>query len=151
MSRARRSSRGFTLIEALVALAVVAAVLSSIGYAIASAVRGTRMIAQRIVLAGVAEDLVAGLAARDGLAPGRQSGRGDGYEWRIDVAPIAPPREPQQPLGNALQSPGNPQQAPGNVQQAVRWMPLAVNLRLQAANGAELRLTTVRLVREPAR
>ena len=40
--------RGFTLIEALVALAIIAAVLTSIGMVIGTTVRGTRAIDQRL-------------------------------------------------------------------------------------------------------
>ena len=42
--------RGFTLIEALVALAIIAAVLSSIGAVIGTTVKGTRSIDQRLAL-----------------------------------------------------------------------------------------------------
>jgi len=42
---------GFTLIEALVALAVLAAVLSSIGAVIATTVKGTRAGAKQAVIA----------------------------------------------------------------------------------------------------
>ena len=65
---------GFTLIEALVALAIVAAVLGSIGTVIATTVKATRAIDQRLALAGAAETLLAALPARNLLKPGRQSG-----------------------------------------------------------------------------
>ena len=68
------TSQGFTLIEALVALAIVAVVLSSIGAVIATTVKGTRSIDQRLALTGAAETLLAELPARGLLKPGRQSG-----------------------------------------------------------------------------
>jgi general secretion pathway protein I len=116
---------GFTLIEALVALAIVAAVLSSIGAVIATTVKGTRSIDQRLALTGAAETLLAALPARNLLKPGRQSGELAGHRWRIDVAPLnvaadAPPTQ--------------------------RFVPLAVNIRLQAPGGPAIQLTTVRLV-----
>ena len=79
---------GFTLIEALVALAIVAAVLASIGAVIATMVKGTRSIDQRLALTGVAETLFAALPARNLLKPGRQSGETAGHRWRIDVSPM---------------------------------------------------------------
>ncbi|WP_291689037.1 prepilin-type N-terminal cleavage/methylation domain-containing protein, partial [Bradyrhizobium sp.] len=79
---------GFTLIEALVALAIVAAVLSSIGAVVATSVKGTRSIDQRLALTGAAETLLAELPARNLLKPGRQSGELAGHRWRIDVAPM---------------------------------------------------------------
>lgn len=118
---------GFTLIEALVALAIVAAVLSSIGAVIATTVKGTRSIDQHLALAGAAETLLAGLPARNLLKPGRQSGELGGHRWQIDVAPI-----------NAAD--------PSSAAQTQRFVPLAVKLRLDEPGGPVLQLTTVRLV-----
>lgn len=121
-----RGVAGFTLIEALVALAIVAAVLSSIGAVIATTVRGTRSIDARLALAGTAETLLASLPARTLLKPGRQSGELAGHRWRIDVAPM-----------NVADA-GDPQ--------AQHFVPLAVSLHLEAPGGAALQFTTVRLV-----
>ena len=70
------------------ALAIIAAVLSSIGAVIATTVKGTRSIDQRLALTGAAETLLAALPARNLLKPGRQSGELAGHRWRIDVAPL---------------------------------------------------------------
>ena len=118
---------GFTLIEVLVALAIVAAVLSSIGAVIATSVKGTRSIDQRLALTGAAETLLAELPARNLLKAGRQSGELAGHRWRIDVSPM-----------NASAANDAPQNS--------RFVPLAVTMRLQAQNGPAIQLTTVRLV-----
>jgi len=118
---------GFTLIETLVALAIVAAVLGSIGAVIATTVRGTRAIDQRLALTGAAETLLAALPARNLLKPGRQSGETAGHRWRIDVAPV--------PVVEA-----------SDVPQTQRFLPLAVNMRLQAPGGPAIEITTIRLV-----
>lgn len=118
---------GFTLIEVLVALAIVVAVLSSIGAVIATSVKGTRSIDQRLALTGAAETLLAELPARNLLKAGRQSGELAGHRWRIDVSPM-----------NAS--------APNDVPQNPRFVPLAVTMRLQAQGGPAIQLTTVRLV-----
>jgi general secretion pathway protein I len=120
-------ARGFTLIEALVALAIVAAVLGSIGGVIATSVKGTRGIDQRIELSGTAESLMAALPARTLLKPGRQSGELAGHRWRIDVAPMN--------VAVATDAP-----------QTGRFVPLAVTMRLQSPGGPEMQVTTVRLV-----
>lgn len=117
--------RGFTLIEALVALAIVAAVLSSIGAVIGATVKGTRTIDDRLALSGIAATVLASLAARNALKPGRQVGELAGHRWRLDVAPM-----------NGLAS-----ELPQN-----RFEPLAVNLRIQARGGPAFQVTTVRLV-----
>lgn len=119
-------ARGFTLIEALVALAIIAAVLSSIAAVIGTTVKGTRMIDQRLALTGAAETLFAALPPRNLLKPGRQSGELAGHRWRIDIAP----------LNLAVQE----------VPQTSPFVPLAVNLRMQAPGGPAIQITTVRLV-----
>jgi general secretion pathway protein I len=120
-------ARGFTLIEALVALAIVAAVLGTIGTVIATTVKGTRGIDQRLALSGIAETLVAALPARNLLKPGRQSGELSGHRWRIDVSPMN--------VAVATEAP-----------QTGRFVPLAVTMRLQSPGGSAMQITTVRLV-----
>jgi general secretion pathway protein I len=117
---------GFTLVEALVALAIIATVLSSIGVVIATTVKGTRSIDQRLALAGAAETLLAALPGRSLLKSGTQSGELAGHRWRIDVSPMA---------AGAGEDPQNG-----------RWVPLVVSLRLQMQGGPGLQMTTVRLV-----
>jgi general secretion pathway protein I len=118
---------GFTLIEALVALAIVAAVLASIGAVIATTAKGTRSIDQRLALIGATETLLGALPARNLMKPGRQSGETAGHRWRIDVFPM-----------NVTVASDAPQ--------TQRFVPLAVNVRLQAPGGGAMQVTTVRLV-----
>ena len=113
------------------ALAIVAVVLSSIAGVIATTVKGTRSIDQRLALADTAETLVSELPARNLLKPGRQSGELDGHRWQIDVAPM---------------NPGVANDAPPNR----RFVALAVSLKMQAPAGPAIQLTTVRLVPRPA-
>ena len=121
--------RGFTLIEALVALAIIAAVLTSIGMVIGTTVRGTRAIDQRLALSGAAETVLANLPARNALKPGRQTGQLAGHRWRIDVAPV-----------NAAAADAPPG----------RFVPLAINMRMQGPGGAAFQVTTVRLMPKAA-
>ena len=123
--RSCSDAAGFTLIEALVALAIIAVVLGTIGSVIATTVKGTRSIDQHLALSGTAERLLADLPARALLKPGRQSGELAGSRWRVDVAPM-----------NVAG--GNPA--------TDRFVPLAVNLRLQRADGSSIQITTVKLV-----
>jgi general secretion pathway protein I len=118
---------GFTLIEALVALAIVAAVLASIGAVIATTVKGTRSIDQRVTLAGAAGTMLAALPARNLLKSGRQSGETAGHRWRIDVFPMQIPDASDAP-------------------QTRRFVPVTINMRVQAPGGPLMQITTVRLV-----
>ncbi|WP_426408235.1 type IV pilus modification PilV family protein [Bradyrhizobium ganzhouense] len=119
------AAAGFTLIEALVALAIIAIVLGTIGSVIAVTTKGTRSIDQHLALASTAETLLADMPARGLLKPGRQSGQLAGSRWRVDIAPM-----------NVAG--GNPD--------TDRFVPLAVNLRLQRADGSAIQVTTVKLV-----
>lgn len=123
--RSCSDSAGFTLIEALVALAIIAIVLGTIGSVIATTAKGTRAIDQRLALTGTAGTLLADLPARSLLRPGRRSGELAGSRWRIDVAPM---------------------NVPGGDPAGDRFVPLAVNLRLQRADGSAIQVTTVKLV-----
>ncbi|MDA9499817.1 PulJ/GspJ family protein [Bradyrhizobium sp. CCBAU 11357] len=125
MSRRSSDTAGFTLIEALVALAIIAVVLGTIGSVIAATAKGTRSIDQQLALAGTAETLLADLPARALLKPGRRSGELAGSRWRIDVAPM---------------------RMAGGDPASDRFVPLAVNLRLERGDGAAIQITTVKLV-----
>jgi general secretion pathway protein I len=117
---------GFTLIEALVALAIIAAVLGSIASVISTTVKGTRSIDQRIALTGTAETLLAALPSRVLLKPGRQSGETAGHRWRVDVSPLNTAAE--------------------GASQTSRFVPLAVNMQVQAPGGPLMQIMTIRLV-----
>ena len=87
--------------------------------------KGTRSIDQHLALAGTAETLLADLPARGLLKPGRQSGQLAGSRWRVDIAPM---------------------NVAGGDPATDRFVPLAVNLRLQRADGSAIQVTTVKLV-----
>jgi general secretion pathway protein I len=130
-SPAHRSSHsgvaGFTLIEVLVALSVVAVALAAIGSLIAASVRGSRALEFNVVAAPSARAVATTLAERDVLRPGSLTGEIAGQRWRVDVAPMVSP----------IVDPGL----------ATRWVPQAVVIRLQSATGAVLEINTVRLRR----
>ena len=118
---------GFTLIEALVALAVVAVALSAIGMLISANVRATRSLDQRLALIESTRAILAALPGRDALTPGDTSGQRADQRWRLDVMPFAADFvDPSAP------SP---------------WFPEAVVLRVESPTGEILRVDTVRLRR----
>jgi general secretion pathway protein I len=128
-ARPRRGSPGFTLIEVLVAIAVLAVVLGAIGAVVGNTVKAIRSVDRRLPLLETAQSLIASLPARDALQPGTQSGTSGEFRWRIDAV---------------LLNRNVPDDA-----KAAKWMPLAITVRVQGSEGPPLRLDTVRLIPRP--
>jgi general secretion pathway protein I len=118
-----KDEAGFTLIETLIALAILALMLASVGGAIATAVKGTRTIDQRVAIAAASDTLLAEFVAQRSLVPGRQSGEIAGSRWQADISP-----------------------AEGTVAGTGRWARLLITLRMQGQNGQSVRFSTIRLV-----
>jgi general secretion pathway protein I len=118
---------GFTIIEALVALVVVAVSLAAIGSVVAANVRNTHTVESRLDLLQTARGIVAGLPDRGALKPGDLRGQSGDYSWRVDVMPFAADF-----VDPAASTP---------------WVPQAVVVRVEAPSGEILRLDTVRLRR----
>jgi general secretion pathway protein I len=125
----RRATAGFTLIEVLVALAVVAISLAAIGSLIAVTTRGARAVGLHLTLVETARMILTGLPDRDQLVPGNFSGETAGHRWRVDVTPFnadfVDSREP------------------------TNWLPQTVVVRVQSPAGKVLQVNTVRLRRRP--
>ena len=128
-TRPPRGSLGFTLIEVLVAIAVLAVVLGAIGAVVGNTVRTIRSVDRRLPLLETAQSLIASLPAREALQPGTQSGTSGEFRWRIDAV---------------LLNRNVPDDA-----KAAKWMPLAITVRVQGSEGPPLRLDTVRLIPRP--
>src|SRR5580692_6053142 len=84
-TRPRRGSLGFTLIEVLVAIAVLAVVLGAIGAVVGNTVRTIRSVDRRLPLLETAQSLIASLPSREALQPGTQFGASGDFHWRIDA------------------------------------------------------------------
>jgi general secretion pathway protein I len=123
------SNAGFTLIEVLVALAVVAAVIAAIGALVAVSIRGTQSIERRIAFRETLRAIVTSLADQRDLAAGGATGTTAGYVWRIDVAPfVASFVDPRA---------------------TTPWQPENVMITVRSPTGQLLRINTVRLRRRP--
>jgi general secretion pathway protein I len=121
---------GFTIIEVLVALALVAVVIISIGSLMATNVRGVRSFEQHVALAQVARTIMAtSIPPRAELRPGTSSGQIDGYRWTVDVSP----------LGGEWGTGGAD----------TIWTPELVRVRVKSPTGAMSDIRTVRLTQRP--
>jgi general secretion pathway protein I len=126
--KSAHGSAGFTLIEVVVTLAVIAAVLTSIGSLITVTVRAARALNDHLVLVETARAIETGLPDRNALAIGKLSGEASGQRWLVDV----------QPFSGAL-----------DAQSRTPWVPLMASIIVQTPNGARLKITTLRLSRRP--
>ena len=126
----RRNQRGFTLIEVLVALSVVAISLSAIGSLVAVTIRGARSVGGHLALLETARTIITGLPDRGELSPGEFSGEAAGHRWRVDVLPFyADFIDPEK----------------------TTWIPQTVVVRVQSPSGPILQVNTVRLRRGTTR
>jgi len=125
-----RRDAGFTIIEVLIALAIVAVSIVAIGSVMATNVRGVRSLEQHVALMQATRTVMtAGIPTRTKLGPGALSGRIDDYRWTIDV----------EPLGGDWEVPGAD----------VAWVPELVKVRVRAPGGGAIDLETVRLMARP--
>ena len=83
---------GFTLIETLAGLGVMAAGLAAIGALANTSLRAGLYTEGRLAEVDSARKIIAGLPKRDALPFGRLTGSLDGHAWRIDSRPS--PRSP---------------------------------------------------------
>ena len=116
---------GFTLIEALVALSIVAIALASIGGLIATSARGAGSIEARLTRLETARAIMSALPDRDQLNPGILSGEIADHHWRVDVLPFA--SEDASPQSRS------------------KWVPRTVVITIRAPDGAAMKVNTVRL------
>ena len=138
---------GFTLLEVLVALSVLAAAMAAIGSLASVGRRANRAEAERVELAQVARRLMNELTER-AFSSGT-TGQGDGFAWRIEVEPIGPAPKQSETAAAFAPSAQFPFGRPGAPPQAV-WTPYRVILRVTGPTGASTEIVTVRLGRAPS-
>jgi general secretion pathway protein I len=119
---------GFTIIEALVALAVVTVTIFAIGLVVASTARGTRQFENHVALVQAANNIFwLNLPGRlDPVSP-VLTGESMGHKWRVDTEPVVV----------ELEAP------PGDVS----WVPEKIRMQVQSPSGSVVSFETVRLFR----
>ena len=123
----RRSTAGFTLIEVLVALSIVATTLASIGALIASTARGTRSIETHLNRLEIARAIMTAIPDRNQLVLGNFSGEMAGHPWRVDVLPFV--SNNMEPQNDTL------------------WVPQTVIMTVRSPAGGAMQVSTVRIQR----
>jgi general secretion pathway protein I len=126
-----RRDAGFTIIEVLIALAIIAVSIVAIGSLMATNVRGVRSLEQHVALMQTMRTVMtAGLPPRAELRPGTSSGQMDHYHWSVDVVP----------LGGDWTVPNAD----------IPWVPELVRVRVKSPTGAVSDIRTVRLIQKPS-
>lgn len=123
----RAGEAGFTLIESLVALALIAAGLSAIGGLAASNVRSAQQVNQRLAMVSTLRKIETALPDR-GAFESPLTGEMAGQSFSIAAAPYPDPSPP--PAGK-----GPP-----------AWTAQSLVIRVENPTGATIELETVRLV-----
>ena len=118
---------GFTLIEVVVALAVLAISLTAIGAVTTTSARGTRSMEQHLALVETTRIVAATLPRDQDTSLDGLTGEILGHRWRISLAPF---------VGSGIyQMPDSP------------WIPQTVVVRVRSPSGAIYGFETVRLQR----
>lgn len=132
MSRSRPETdgaAGFTLLEALVALAVTGAGLAAISALSNSSLRASLYAERHLAEIESTRKIIAGLPARNSLRFGRLTGSLDAHAWRINSAPVATAAA----AGGTL------------------WIPQSIALLVRSPSGAMIEVDTIRLRKEAAK
>jgi general secretion pathway protein I len=127
--RGPAETAGFTLIEVLVAIAVVAVSLAAIGSLTASATRGVRSVEQHVSLVETARTVASTLPSRDQPINETLAGEIYGHRWRVDPLPYTG--------GGVAPVADSP------------WFPETLKIRVQSPTGAVIGVETVRLQKRP--
>jgi general secretion pathway protein I len=117
---------GFTLIEALAALAVMGVGLAVIGSLASSSLHAGLYAERHLAEIETARKIIAGMPSRDELPVGRLTGSLDAHDWRIDSTLIGAPAA----AGDAV------------------WTPQRIEVLVQSPSGAILKIDTIRLRRQ---
>jgi general secretion pathway protein I len=121
---------GFTMIEVLIALAVVAVGIVAIGSVMATNVRGVGSLERHVALIQTVRSIMATeIPSRAEFAPGVLSGQLNDHRWQIDIGPLS---------GGWAVTDAN-----------VGWIPQLVKIHVQSPSGGAFDLQTVRLMHRP--
>ncbi|SFK54094.1 type II secretion system protein [Methylorubrum salsuginis] len=136
---------GFTLIEALVAFAIVAALSLVVQRGLIQSRVGWAAVEDRTGAERLARSLLEEPLTPAAVAAGGREGVTDGRRWRIGLQTLdLPLPNPPEPETGAAPPPQPAQEGP-------RWLPLRVRIEVATARGRSVEVETVRLAPFPAR
>jgi len=126
-----RPDAGFTILEVLIALAIVAVSIVAIGSVMSTNSHGVTALENHVALVETAQTVLSTeIPQRKDLAPGTTAGQLRNYRWQVDVSPV----------GGDWTPPDDSK---------VGWAPELVKVHVRSPTGAQLDLSTVRLMPRP--
>ena len=125
----QRGIAGFTLVEALAALAVMGAGLSAIGALATTSLRAGLYTERHLAEIETARKVLGGMPSREALPVGRLTGVLDAHDWQIDSTLIGAAAA----VGDSL------------------WTPQRIEVSIRSPSGAILKIDTIRLRRQPTK
>ncbi len=126
-----RPDAGFTILEVLIALAIVAVSIVAIGSVMSTNSRGVTALENHVALVETAQAVLAAeMPPRKELKPGTKAGQLRNYRWQVDVSPVGGDWEPQNDA-------------------KIGWIPELVKVHVRSPTGAQVDLSTVRLMPRP--
>jgi general secretion pathway protein I len=117
---------GFTLIEALAALAVMGAGLAAIGRLASSSLHAGLYAERHLAEIETARKIITGMPSREALPAGRLTGTLDAHDWQIDSTLIGAAAA----VGDSL------------------WTPQSIEVSVRSPSGALLKIDTIGLRRQ---
>jgi general secretion pathway protein I len=120
-----RSPRGFTIIEALIALALVSSVITVIGSVVATTALGVRSLEQHLSSVQIARGVVAGLPLNNTLVLKNISGETEGYHWQIKPSSFLAVSQKQEARSSLV--------------------PIKLDVEVRSPRGTVIHLETIRL------
>lgn len=119
---------GFTLVESLVALAIVGICLSAIGALAASSLRAVRRVDERLAIVSTLRKVETALPERARLVDADVSGQMNGLDFSLRSTPIPDPSPPR------------------SAKEPAMWTPQKLVLRIAGGSGSAMEIETLRLV-----
>ena len=129
-SRKANGAAGFTLVEALAALGVMAVGLAAIGELAAGSLSAGYRTERHIAQIAAAREIITGLPNREALAFGRLTGSLHDHQWRVDATPVS---------------------TAFSAGQSVPWRPQGIALLVKSPSGATIEVDTIRLHKDVAK
>jgi prepilin-type N-terminal cleavage/methylation domain-containing protein len=160
MFRTGNGCRGFSLVEALVALAIAAALTAALTRLVTVTRVNAAAVGELTEMAALGETLLARIPSSQNLQSGRTDGRRGAFAWRIDIGPASftalarrtsEKRAPESGASEPRRMPAafRVGDAPAPVPPPTKWVAYRVTVVIEAPSGRTYAVDTIRIGPQP--